>query len=176
MNQPQASPPLIGFVATSGTGKTTLLEKIIPILKDNNCRPGLIKHAHHDFEIDYPGKDSFRLRKAGAHETMIGSRNRWALIHENNTYLTEPALFDLLSKMSLHELDVILVEGFKHEQYPKILLHREALQQDINQYIDQQTIAVASDIKPPITKNLPLLDINNPQQIAHFILQRIAAK
>ena len=115
--------PILGFVAASGTGKTTLLTQLIPILKQSGLRIGLIKHSHHDFEIDQPGKDSFRLREAGASSVMLVSRYRRAMITEL-TPEQELRLDDQLKQFDQTELDLILVEGFKAENFPKIELHR----------------------------------------------------
>ncbi|MCK5605916.1 molybdopterin-guanine dinucleotide biosynthesis protein B, partial [Candidatus Pacearchaeota archaeon] len=118
---------ILGFVAYSGTGKTTLLEKLIPLLTAKGLRVGLIKHCHHDFDIDIPGKDSYRLRKAGAQQVMVASAKRWALITEQPEVQPEPVLHELLHQMEQDQLNIILVEGFKHESFPKIELHRQAL-------------------------------------------------
>lgn len=119
---PAPTLPLLGFAAWSGTGKTTLLEQLIPLLVDRGLRIGVLKHAHHDFDIDQPGKDSYRLRKAGAQQMMVASRRRHARIIE--TELAEADFRQLLASFDQTELDLLLVEGFKHEHFPKIELHR----------------------------------------------------
>ena len=121
------SPPLLGFCAYSGTGKTTLLTKLIPVLKGHGLKIGLVKHAHHGFDTDLPGKDSYKLRKAGACEMLVASAKRWALVHESSERTREPVLEELLPHLSLEELDLVLVEGFKHESLPKIELYRPSL-------------------------------------------------
>ncbi len=113
--------PLLGFAAYSGTGKTTLLEALLPKLTAAGLRIGLLKHAHHDFDVDKPGKDSYRLRKAGASQMLIASRNRHALMTETPDAEAE---FDyLLTRFDAEKLDVILVEGCKNIAFPKIELH-----------------------------------------------------
>jgi len=166
---------IIGFVAYSGTGKTSLLEKLIPLFIQNQISISLIKHAHHNFDIDQPEKDSYRLRKAGAVETIVASKNRWALIHENNNDKSEPNLWELTDKLDQSAIDLILVEGFKHEAYPKIELVR-GIEAANHVTQDQHTIAIATDDKSGIQTTLPLLDINNPNEICDFILEFIDKK
>jgi len=161
-------PLIIGFVAPSGTGKTTLIENVIQILRSNHLNIGIIKHAHHEFDIDVPGKDSYRLRKAGALQTMITSKKRWALINEINVDVSEPDLIESLKHMDTQMLDLIIVEGFKHEDYPKIILHRSDSGKAILKE-DENTCAYATNQKSYIKTDKPILDINNPQDIVSFI-------
>ena len=168
--------PLVGFVAYSGTGKTTLLEQVIPELRAMQLRVGLIKHAHHDFDIDIPGKDSWRLRKAGASQVMVASSKRWALITEHEEVRAEPRLQELLRQLDTSLLDLVLVEGFKHESYPKIELRRSELDRPEIYPQDPHVIAVAHDEPQDYPCPLPLLDINQPQQIARFIVTRVVEK
>lgn len=165
--------PLVGFVAYSGTGKTTLLEKVIPELRAMNLRVGLIKHAHHDFDIDIPGKDSWRLRQAGATQVMVASRKRWALITEHDLTRDEPNLQELLQQLDTTLLDLVLVEGFKHEPFPKIELRRSELERPEIHPEDPHVIAVAYDAPEHYHCPLPLLDINQPRQIARFIVTHL---
>lgn len=165
--------PLVGFVAYSGTGKTTLLEKVIPELRAMNLRIGLIKHAHHDFDIDIPGKDSWRLRQAGATQVMVASRKRWALITEHDLTRDEPNLQELLRQLDTTLLDLVLVEGFKHEPFPKIELRRSELERPEIHPEDPHVIAVAHDAPEHYHCPLPLLDINQPTEIARFIVTRL---
>jgi len=167
------NPPLLGFAAYSGTGKTTLLEKLIPLLKEQGIKVAIIKHAHHDFDIDHQGKDSYRLRKAGATDTLIASKYRWALIHEQEEITDEPNLFELLTHIKTATLDLILIEGFKHEAIPRIELHRSDLNKPYLYPDDSQIIAIATDLEKTNHKNLTVLDINDPKQIVNFILTTI---
>jgi molybdopterin-guanine dinucleotide biosynthesis protein MobB len=160
--------PVLGFVAASGTGKTTLLTRLIPLLKQNGLRVGLIKHSHHDFEIDQPGKDSFRLREAGASPVMLVSRFRRAMISEFSPE-QEPQLDDQLKQFDQSELDLILVEGFKAEKFPKIELHRSALKQGLLYPHDPDIIAIAADALLETPAYLTQLDLNRPETIAAFI-------
>lgn len=175
--------PILGFAAISGTGKTTLLSKLIPILKNHGLKVGLIKHSHHNFEIDKPGKDSYRLRMAGASPVMLVSSYRRAIITEFNEIM-EPKLEEQLKHFDQSGLDLILVEGFKAEKFPKIELNRPSLK---NQYMftrDKNIIAIATDEEIVMTElnttlssleisnfTIPTqLNLNNPNQIAEFIL------
>jgi molybdopterin-guanine dinucleotide biosynthesis protein B len=164
--------PVLGFAAFSGTGKTTLLTRLIPLLREQDIRIGVIKHAHHKFEIDYPGKDSYELRKAGAQQMLIASASRMALIREYEQD-TEPQLADLVAKLDQTMLDIILVEGFRHVPFPRIELHRSALQKPLLCLDDKSIIALASDAPLKAQINIPVLDLNNPQQIATFIQTEI---
>ena len=165
--------PVMGFAAYSGTGKTTLLVNLLGIFTSLNLRVGVIKHAHHTFEIDYPGKDSYELRKAGASQVLIGSRKRWALLVENRDEDDKPLEYHI-SNLDLDNLDLILVEGFKPEAIPKIELHRPSLGHDLLYVQDESIIAIATDAPLSAATELPLLDLNNPQQIARFIIDRYA--
>jgi len=167
--------PLVGFLAYSGTGKTTLLVKLISILSGKGLRVGIIKHAHHTFDIDQPGKDSYILRKAGACEMLIGSVNRWALMADADND-QEFSLQDHICRMDQDNLDLILVEGYKLETIPKIELIRPSLGNDLFFPDDRNVIAVATDDTLPVATNLPILDINNPDEIVAFICERILEK
>jgi molybdopterin-guanine dinucleotide biosynthesis protein B len=163
--------PILGFAAFSGTGKTTLLTQTIPILKHHGVRIGLIKHSHHNFQIDQPGKDSFRLRAAGASPVMLVSTHRRAIITEISPE-QEPRLDDQLKLLDQSELDLILVEGFKAEQFPKIELHRPSLNKPLLYPNDPNIIAIASDCTLETPDYLIQLDINQPEIIADFILNQ----
>lgn len=163
--------PILGFAAFSGTGKTTLLTQTIPILKHHGLRIGLIKHSHHNFQIDQPGKDSFRLREAGASPVMLVSTHRRAIITEF-TPEREPRLDDQLQVFDQSELDLILVEGFKAEQFPKIELHRPSLNKPLLYPNDPDIIAIASDCTLKTPDYLTHLDINQPEMIASFVLNQ----
>lgn len=161
----------VSFVARSGTGKTTLLEQLIPILKQRGYRVGVIKHDAHRFEIDYPGKDSYRLTAAGADSMLLCSADKLALVRR---LAQEPPLEELLAACG-DDLDIILTEGFKQHGLPKIELHRAVLGNELllwGETPDPSLIAVASDI-PLALGELPVLDLNSPQQIADFLEQRM---
>ncbi len=160
--------PLLGFAAASGMGKTTLLTQLIPILKKKQLRVGVIKHSHHDFEIDYEGKDSFRLRQAGATPTVLVSKHRQVLIREA-TSLKEPTLEKQVALFSREEVDLILVEGFRHEPFAKIELRRADLNQPFLYPNDAHIIAIATDSN--VNTHLPQLNLNQPDEIAAFIMQ-----
>ena len=159
--------PVLGFSAYSGTGKTTLLVKLLPLLKEKGLSVAMIKHAHHDFDIDEPGKDSYELRKAGAEQVLVASNYRRALIMETPEG-EEPKLDELIGSLNLEHIDLILVEGYRHLPFPKIELHRPSTNKDLIYPSDNHIMAVASDENIE-TDGLPLLDLNNPQKIADFI-------
>lgn len=160
--------PVLGFAAYSGTGKTTLLVKLLPMLKKRGLRIAMIKHAHHDFDIDKPGKDSYALRKAGAEQMLIASDKRWALMTETQDS-DNLQLEELIGKLNLDECDLVLVEGFRHVPFSKIELHRPSLGKDLIHPEDDSVVAVASD-EEISTAGLPLLDLNQPQDIADYIV------
>ena len=165
--------PVIGFAAHSGTGKTTLLKKLIPVLKNKPLRIGLVKHAHHGFEIDIPGKDSYELRKAGASQVIVGSQLRWAQIVETPELQEKPTLAGLISHFDHDNLDLILVEGFKLEAIPKIEVFRPSLGKESLSADQTGFIAIASDENLSDQTQLPVLDLNNTEEIADFILAHI---
>lgn len=160
--------PLLAIAAWSGSGKTTLLKALITVLCARGVRPGIIKHTHHNMDVDKPGKDSYELRKAGAAQTLVASQQRWALMTETPE---EPALdlAYLASRMDSSKLDIILVEGFKHEPTAKIVLFRRAAGHDVDELmLDEHVVAVASDIA--LNVSVPTLDLNDVEAIADFIL------
>jgi len=165
--------PILGFAAYSGTGKTTLLIGVLRLLTGRGIRVGMLKHAHHSFEMDTPGKDSYELRKAGARQMLVASRRRFALLEEEVEELDEPSLDLLLPRLDQDRLDLILVEGFKHERFPKVELHRPALGKPLMFPDDDSIIAIACDAPLPLATRLPLLDINQPAEVADFILKHI---
>ncbi len=165
--------PIVGFAAFSGTGKTTLLKELLPLLSAWGLRVGVVKHAHHSFEMDQPGKDSYELRKSGAAQMLIASRSRWALVVER-TRDREPRLDEVLLELDQAALDLILVEGFKDEQFAKIELHRPSLRRPLLFPDDDAIIAVATDTPLDDTCRLPQLDLNRPKEIAAFIFDYVA--
>ena len=159
--------PLLGITAWSGTGKTTLLKQLIPQLRKRGIRVGMIKHTHHNMDVDKPGKDSYELRKAGADQTLVASQQRWALMTETPGQ-SELDLYYLASRFDTRQLDLILVDGFKGETIPKIALYRHINERNFNDLLDEHVIAVASDCD--LSVDFPLLDINAPEAIAEFIV------
>ncbi|MGR5136613.1 bifunctional molybdopterin-guanine dinucleotide biosynthesis adaptor protein MobB/molybdopterin molybdotransferase MoeA [Vibrio jasicida] len=162
--------PILGFAAYSGTGKTTLLEALLPKLTEAGLRIGMLKHAHHNFDVDQPGKDSHRLRKAGASQMLISSRNRFALMTETPESESE---FDyLLTRFDEDKLDVVLVEGCKNIAFPKIELHREEVGKPWLYPNDENIIAIASN-SGELDSELPQMNINDLEAIAQFVIQYV---
>ena len=155
----------IGFAGWSGSGKTTLVEQVIALLEARGLAVSLIKHAHHEFDIDHQGKDSLRHRHAGCREVLVTSANRWAMMHELRGR-PELTLDEALSRLS--PCDLVLVEGFKHAPIPKIEIYRPALGKPALYPDDPHVIAVASDVR--LDTALPQLDLNEPAAIADFLL------
>ncbi|EJG1180334.1 bifunctional molybdopterin-guanine dinucleotide biosynthesis adaptor protein MobB/molybdopterin molybdotransferase MoeA [Vibrio parahaemolyticus] len=162
--------PILGFAAYSGTGKTTQLEALLPKLTEAGLRIGMLKHAHHNFDVDKPGKDSYRLRKAGASQMLIASRNRFALMTE--TPEAEAEFEYLLTRFDEDKLDVVLVEGCKNIAFPKIELHREEVGKPWLYPHDDNIIAIASDTAE-LDSELPQMNINDLDAIAQFVLQYV---
>ncbi len=166
--------PILGFCAYSGTGKTTLLTQLIPLIKSRGLRIGMVKHAHHSFEVDHAGKDSFKLRASGADQMLVASRNRITWIRETPERGQEPTLGDILDNLDPGCLDLVLVEGFKRAPIPKIELYRHELSKPLIHPRDPNVIAVATD--SPRTKlvgDVRRLDLNRPDEIAEFIEERL---
>lgn len=159
--------PVLAIAAWSGTGKTSLLKKLIPALYARGIRTGVIKHTHHNMDIDKPGKDSYELRRAGAAQTMVASAQRWALMTETPEKDTLDLNY-LVSRMDHSALDLVLVEGFKHESVAKILLFRQGTGHGVDELtLDEDVIAVASDVS--LTIQMPVLNLNDTDEIAGFI-------
>ena len=159
---------IFGFAGYSGSGKTTLIEKLIPLLTARGLKVSLIKHAHHTFDVDTPGKDSYRHRHAGCTEVLVTSSRRWVLMHELRG-AAEPDLNEQL--MHLSSCDLVLVEGFKHEPIPKIEVYRALVGEPLLHPHDANIVAVASDAA--LDTKLPQLDINQPPQIVDFMLKHL---
>ena len=171
MNNVSSHPLVLGFAAHSGTGKTTLIKQIMPLLTAEGIRIAIIKHSHHDFSIDKPGKDSYELHHAGSQQTLLTSKYRSALISEN-AQQQEPELVEALQRIDIKNVDLVLVEGFRHaEGLTKIELHRPSLGKPTLFSEDEEIIAVASDEN--LQTDLPVLDINQPRQISAFIQKMI---
>lgn len=158
----------IGFIGYSNTGKTTLIERLIPLLKARGLAVSAIKHAHHGFDMDRPGKDSYRYREAGAGQVLIATQQRWALLTE--TPARPATLEELLAQ--LDPCDLVIVEGFKSEgQIPRIEVRRTTNTEPPIFPNDPNVIAVAAD--HAIDTRLPLLDLNDPAKIADFIVEHL---
>ena len=156
---------IFGFAGWSGSGKTTLIEKLIPRLAARGLRVSLIKHAHHTFDVDQPGKDSYRHRHAGASEILVTSSRRWVLMHELRG-AHEPSFDEQVKRIS--PCDLLLVEGFKFAPIPKLEVWRAEPGEALLHPNDPHIVAVASDTRVETT--LPLLDLNDVAGIARFIL------
>lgn len=168
-----SGPAVLGISGYSGSGKTQLLTQLIPLLIDRGLSVSTLKHAHHRFDVDQPGKDSYRHRQAGAQQVLIASSQRWVLLSELAD-APEPNLSDLLER--LDPVDLVLVEGFKRESFPKIEVSRAAagnpsLWQDPN--FANDIIAVASTDPKPLACPRPWLDLDAPAAIADFILHAL---
>jgi molybdopterin-guanine dinucleotide biosynthesis protein B len=157
---------LLGLIGSSGSGKTHLLTRLLPLYTARGLRVSTIKHAHHGFDLDQPGKDSFQHRQAGAHEVLIASAARWALMHEADG--PEPSLDQLVGRLS--PVDLVLVEGFKASPHPKIEIHREGLGRPPFWPGRQDVVAVASDSAIPDC-TVPVLDLARPDEIVAWSLR-----
>jgi molybdopterin-guanine dinucleotide biosynthesis protein B len=156
---------IFGFAGYSGSGKTTLIEKLIPRFTAHGLTVSLIKHAHHEFDVDKPGKDSWRHRKAGCAEVLVTSSRRWALMHELRG-AAEPALQRHIAHLS--PCDLVLVEGFKREPIPKIEIHRDAVGEPLLYPHDSSIVAIAGEAPPDAP--LPRFDLDDVDAIAAFVL------
>ena len=159
---------IFGFAGWSGSGKTTLIEKLIPRFVGAGLRVSLIKHAHHTFDVDQPGKDSHRHRQAGASEILVTSSRRWVLMHELRG-AHEPAFEEQVKRIS--PCDLLLVEGFKHAPIPKLEVWRKETGEPLLHPNDPHIVAVASDAR--IETKLPLLNLNDVDEIRNFILKKL---
>lgn len=157
---------ILGIAGWSGAGKTTLLAKLIPELTARGIRVSTLKHAHHGFDVDTPGKDSYIHRAAGASEVMVASGKRWALMHELRD-APEASVADLIGHMT--PVDLLLIEGFKNEPHDKVEIFRTANGKPLLSATDPTYVAILSDGPVPDTK-LPVIDLNDTAAIASFIL------
>lgn len=163
----------VSFVAKSGTGKTTLLEKVIVHLKERGLRVGVIKHDAHRFDIDHPGKDSHRLSAAGADTMLISSPEKLAMVKKHRA---SPPIEELIASY-FQDVDIVLTEGFKLSSMPKVELHRQERRQGLicrGEKYDPTLIAIASD--EPLEVDVPVLDLNDPVQVAQFVIDRFGLK
>ena len=162
-------PPVVGFAGYRGSGKTTLATGVVRSLAGAGLRVAAVKHAHHSFDVDQPGKDSYELRLAGAVQTLVGSRRRWALVTEVGA-AREPTLDELVDRLDWGSVDIVLVEGFKHAEVPKIAVRRE---EDAPLVDDPFVVAVASPGAGDGGRGaLPRLDLDRPDRVARFIVER----
>ncbi|MCH9672135.1 MAG: molybdopterin-guanine dinucleotide biosynthesis protein B [Gammaproteobacteria bacterium] len=176
MSRSSTTIPFVGFAAFSGTGKTTLLRALIAHFASTAIRVAVIKHAHHDFDTDKPGKDSYELRAAGASEMIVSSSRRRAHVVELPSDGPETTLSELLELPDPRRTDLILVEGFKTASIPKIELHRPRLGKPLLATQDSNVIAVASDAPLTLPRGIVALDLNDAPQIAAFIRRTVIAQ
>lgn len=165
--RPKSPMRIVGLAGWSGSGKTTLVTKLIPRLIARGIKVSTLKHAHHGFDLDQPGKDSFFHRAAGATEVIISSAKRWAILHELREE-TEWDLGALVAKMS--PVDLVLVEGFKRDNFLKLEIHRAANGKPLIHPDDPHIVAIASDVPLPSAK-VPVIDLNDIDAIADFLLE-----
>jgi molybdopterin-guanine dinucleotide biosynthesis protein B len=159
---------IFGFAGWSGSGKTTLIERLIPLFVARELKVSLIKHAHHTFDVDQPGKDSYRHRHAGCSEVLVTSSRRWALMHELRG-TAEPAFAELVAHVS--PCDLLLVEGFKREKVPKLEVYRAAVGEPLIHPHDPDVVAVATDAR--VETRLPQFDLNDAPAIADFVIRHV---
>jgi len=159
---------VIGLAGWSGAGKTTLMTKLIPQLVARGLKVSTIKHAHHSFDLDQPGKDSHRHRRAGATEVLVSSAMRWALLHELRG-AAQMQLEDLIGKLT--PVDLVIVEGFKHALHPKLEVYRAALGKPLLHRDDPKIVAIAADVALP-SAEVPVLAIEDIEGIIEVILAR----
>lgn len=158
---------VIGMAGFSGAGKTTLVTKLIPELTGRGLKVSTIKHAHHDFDVDTPGKDSYEHRHSGASEVLVSSAKRFALMHEHRG-AAEPTLDDLLAKLS--PVDIVIVEGWKFGDHLKLEVHRPSVGKPLLATEDPNIVAVITDVPSLPGIDRPLLDIDDVASVADFIL------
>lgn len=156
---------VFGIAGWSNSGKTTLIERLLPLLAARGLRVSVVKHAHQKFDIDRPGKDSFRFREAGSYEVLVSSPARWALMRENHG-ADEPRLDELLAHLSA--CDLVLVEGFKRDAMPKLEVHRAAIGKALLSPDDPHVVAIASDV--PVATTLPQFRLDDVDRIAQVVL------
>ena len=158
---------VIGLAGWSGSGKTTLLTKVIPRIVARGLKASTLKHAHHAFDVDQPGKDSHSHRMAGATEVLVGAASRWALVHELRGE-AEPSLGALLRRLS--PVDLVLVEGYKRGRHPKLEVHRAAIGKPLLHPEDSAIVAIASDVPLPAAR-VPVVDLDDVDGIVDILLR-----
>jgi molybdopterin-guanine dinucleotide biosynthesis protein B len=163
---------LFGLAGWSGSGKTTLMKRLLPELIRRGITVSTVKHAHHSFDVDQPGKDSYEHRRAGANEVLVASAQRWALMRELRG-AAEPSLETLIARLA--PVDLLLVEGFKRHPHPKLEVHRPSNGKPLLCSDDPHIVAVASDA-PLDGLTVPRLDLDDVPAIADFILRRVALR
>jgi molybdopterin-guanine dinucleotide biosynthesis protein B len=161
---------IIGLAGWSGSGKTTLLAKVIPCIVARGLKVSTLKHAHHAFDVDQPGKDSHTHRMAGATEVLVSSAKRWALVHElrGDAELTLEALLRRLSPV-----DLVLVEGYKRESHPKLEVHRAGICKPLLYPDDPAIVAIASD-EPLPSARVPVVDLDDVERVADLLIRHAA--
>ena len=161
---------IFGFAGWSGSGKTTLVEQLIPRLTQRGLRVSVVKHAHHDFDVDMPGKDSYRHRRAGCQEVLVSSSQRWALMHELRG-AAELSLKEAL--MQLSPCDLVLIEGYKQSQLPKLEVYRAALGKPLLHPTDANIVALATDTPGAAAgRTLPVFALDAYDVLATFVEER----
>jgi molybdopterin-guanine dinucleotide biosynthesis adapter protein len=161
---------VIGLAGWSGSGKTTLLTKVIPRIAARGLKVSTVKHAHHAFDVDLPGKDSHTHRMAGATEVLVGSANRWAQVHELRGE-PEPGLDALLRRLS--PVDLVLVEGYKRERHPKLEVYRAVNDKPLLHPDDPAIVAIASDVPLPAAR-VPVVDLDDVEGIVDILVRQAA--
>jgi len=157
---------IFGFAGWSGSGKTTLIEQLIPRFVKRGLKVSLIKHAHHSFEFDHPGKDSYRHREAGCREVVVVSEKRWVIVHELRGE-AEPTLDEQIERVT--PCDLLLVEGYKHYALPKLEIWRKENRKPLLHPEDKHVVAIASDAA--LESRLPHFDLNDYDGIGNFVLR-----
>ena len=162
---------VLGLAGWSGSGKTTLVTRLIPALRAQGLRVSTLKHAHHDFDVDQPGKDSYEHRAAGAAEVLVSSARRWALMHELRG-APELTLAELLARMT--RVDLVIVEGFKRDRHPKLEIHRPSVGKPLLCREDETIRGIATDVPVPGLP-VPRIALDDVPAIARFVLEHASA-
>ena len=165
--------PVLGFAGYSGSGKTTLIKQLVASLKDRGQYAAIVKHAHHAFDIDHPGKDSYEFRKAGAAQVLVGSAERWALITETRA-TGEAELSEFLSHLAIDDCDIVLVEGFRDARFPKIEVHRRTEERPLFYPDDEFIISLVTDCSEKHAIGIPVFDHGDVKALTEFV-QRYCA-